>query len=145
MIAVLFSLFSLSLAFGHYSSQKMADDSAVVGLEQAWNQAELHHDVKATNLFLADSFIYVDNQGQLQNKAQYLAGIEDTSYSPQEIRNEDLKVIMYGDTAIATSAYMARGTEQGKTFAFHGRFVDVWVKLNGIWLCVSDQETEIAR
>ena len=145
MIAVLCSLFQLSLAIGQYSSQKPAEDSAVVGLEQAWNQVELHHDVKAANSMMADTFVYVDGQGRLQNKAQYLAGIGDSSYRPQEIRNEDLKVIMYGDTAIVTSAYTTRGTDQGKPFVHHGRFVDVWVKLSGIWLCVSSQETRITR
>jgi len=125
--------------------QKATEDGAIVGLEYAWNQAELHHDVKAADAMMAESFVYVDGQGQLEGKAQYLTGMGDSSYRPEEIRNEGLKVIMYGDTAIVTSAYMTRGTNQGKPFLHHGRFVDVWVKRNGSWLCVSSQETRIGR
>ena len=117
----------------------------MVGLEHAWNQAELHHDVKAAGAMMADSFVYADAQARLLNKAQYLAGISDKSYQAEEIRNEDLKVVMYGDTAIVTSAYTTRGTDQGKPFVHHGRFVDVWVKLSGKWLCVSSQETRTTR
>jgi len=135
----------LALAMGEPSIPKTTEDSVMVGLENAWNQAELHHDVNAASAMMADSFVYVDGQGRLLNKAQYLAGIGDKSYHEEEIRNEDLKVIMYGETAIVTSAYTTRGTDRGKPFVHHGRFVDVWVKLNGKWLCVSSQETRMTR
>ncbi len=144
-IATLLWLLSLSLAVGQHTAQKTREDSAMVGLENAWNQAELHHDVSAASAMMADSFVNVDGQGRLLSKAQYLAGIGDKSYRAEEIRNEDLKVVMYGDTSIVTSAYTTRGTDQGKPFVHHGRFVDVWVKLNGRWLCVSSQETRITR
>ena len=130
---------------GQHSAQKATEDSAVVGLENAWNQAELHHDVNAASAMMTDFFVYVDGEGRLLNKAQYLAGIADKSYHEEEIRNEDLKVVMFGDTAIVTSAYTTRGTDQGKPFVHHGRFVDVWIKLNGKWLCVSSQETRMTR
>ena len=145
MIATALCLLSLSLAMGQHLAQKTTEDSAMVGLENAWNQAEMHHDVKTADAMMADSFVYVDGQGRLLSKAQYLAGIGDKSYDEEEIRNEDLKVVMYGDTAIVTSAYTTRGADQGKPFVHHGRFVDVWVKLNGKWLCVSSQETRMTR
>ncbi len=141
MIATLLLVFPLSIAV----AQKTTGDSAIVGLENAWNQAELHHDVNAASAMMADSFLYVDGHGQLQSKAQYVAGIGDKSYRPEEIQNEDLKVVMYGDTAIVTSAYIARGTDQGERFEQRGRFVDVWIKLNGKWLCASSQETWITQ
>jgi hypothetical protein len=52
---------------------------------------------------------------------------------------------MYADTAIVTSAYLARGIDSRRHFAQRGRFVDVWVKLNGNWLCVSSQDTFIEQ
>lgn len=101
------------------------EDSAVIGLENAWRQAELHHDAKAASAMLVNSFFYVDAEGGIETRAEYVAGIGDKSYHPEEIKNEDLKVVMYGDTAIVTSAYLARGTDEGKHFAQRGRFADV--------------------
>ena len=144
-IATLLLLLPLALALGQHSAESSGEDSAVVGLENAWKQAELHHDTNAASALLADSFLYVDGQGELQTKAQYVAGIGDKSYRPEEIKNEDLKVVMYGDTAIVTSAYLARGFDSGQHFAQRGRFVDVWVKLGGKWLCVSSQDTFIEQ
>jgi ketosteroid isomerase-like protein len=119
------------------------DQSMILAMENAWNQAELHHDAKAADAILADTFISVDHHGQLENKAQYLAGLRDVTFNPQQISNTDTTVYVYGDTAIVTSAYRTKGTDGGKPFAHHGRFTDTWVKLNGSWKCVANQETLI--
>ena len=142
--ATLLLLLPLCLAMGQHSRDSSREDSAVIGLENAWREAELHHDMKATSAMLADTFFYVDAEGAIETRAEYVAGIGDKSYHPEELKNENLKVVMYGDTAIVTSAYLARGTDEGKRFAQRGRFVDVWIKLNGKWLCVSSQDTWIS-
>jgi ketosteroid isomerase-like protein len=122
-----------------------ADKSMILALENAWNQAELHHDSDAVDAIVADTFISVDHHGQLQTKAEYMAGLKDTGFNPEQISNTDTSVYVYGDTAIVTSAYRTRGTDNGKPFVHHGRFTDTWVKLNGKWKCVADQETLIGK
>jgi ketosteroid isomerase-like protein len=122
-----------------------ADETLILALESAWNQAELHHDAKAAADIMADTFISVDHHGKLMNKAQYLADLKDESFHPEQIANENPKVYMYGNTAIVTSAYRTRGTDSGQPFVHHGRFTDTWVKVNGKWVCVADQETLIGK
>src|ERR1700740_1670697 len=129
-------------AIGQQSSTS-ADKSLILALEGAWNQAELHHDANAAAAILADTFISVDHHGTLLNKARYLADLKDTSFKPEEISNSDTSVYIYGDVAIVTSAYRTKGTDNGKPFAHHGRFTDTWIKQNGKWQCVADQETLI--
>jgi ketosteroid isomerase-like protein len=140
-------LASLAISVTVYSQDTVkpsgGDQSMIRAMENAWNQAELHHGAKAADAILADTFISVDHHGQLENKAQYLAGLRDTSFNPQQISNTDTTVYVYGDTAIVTSVYRTKGTDGGKPFAHHGRFTDTWVKLNGSWKCVADQETLI--
>src|ERR1039458_5366471 len=65
------------------------DKSMILALENAWNQAELHHDAAATDAILADTFISIDHHGQLQNKCQYMAGLKDTSFNPEQISNTE--------------------------------------------------------
>jgi ketosteroid isomerase-like protein len=120
-----------------------ANDNAIRGLEYAWNQAEMHHDVKAVDALLADSFIRVDNRGQFVTKQEYLRGIADASERSQQVVNEDIAVFIYGDTAIAASTYHVKGTRKGKAFVERGRFIDTWVRLRGDWRCVANQETLI--
>jgi ketosteroid isomerase-like protein len=119
------------------------DKSMILALESAWNQAEIHHDAAAATSIMADTFISVDHHGAFQNKQQYLAGIKDLSFQPAEIANSDTSVYLYGNIAIVTSEYRTKGTDSGKPFVHHGRFTDTWVKLNGEWKCVADQETLI--
>jgi len=119
------------------------DKSMVLALESAWNQAEIHHDANAVASIMADTFISVDHHGVLQNKAQYLAGLKDLSFKPEEIANSDTSVYLYGNVAVVTSVYRTKGTDSGKAFVHHGRFTDTWVRLNGEWKCVANQETLI--
>jgi ketosteroid isomerase-like protein len=122
-----------------------AEKSMILALENAWNQAELHHDAGAAAAILEETFISVDHHGHLQTKAQYIADLKDTSFNPEQISNTDTTVYIYGNTAIVTSAYRTKGTDNGKPFVHHGRFTDTWVNQNGQWKCIANQETLIAN
>jgi len=117
------------------------NDSAIRGMEYAWNQAELHHDIRALQALLADNFVRVDNHGRFVDKAQYMKEIASSSTESQEIVNEDILVHMYGDAAIAVSTFHVKGSRKGKTFAERGRFIDTWVRVGGNWQCAANQET----
>ena len=142
-LALLLPAFPL-LAVAQTKATNSADDrSMILALESAWNQAEIHHDANAAASIMADTFISVDHHGVIQNKSQYLAGLKDLSFKPTEIANSETSVYLYGDTAIVTSAYRTKGTDGGKPFVHRGRFTDTWIKRNGEWKCVADQETLI--
>ena len=49
-----------------------ADASKLIALENAWNQAQLHHDAKAVSNLVSDSFVYTDYDGTVMNKADFL-------------------------------------------------------------------------
>lgn len=122
-----------------------SEEKMILALESAWNQAELHHDAKAASALMADNFISVDHHGTFLNRAEYLAGIKDESFKPEQISNHDTRVYVYGSTAIVTSAYRTRGTDGGKPFVHNGRFTDTWANIGGKWLCVASHETWISK
>jgi ketosteroid isomerase-like protein len=122
-----------------------AEKSMVLALENAWNQAELHHDASAVDALVAETFISVDHHGHLQTKAQYIGDLKDTSFNPEQISNTDTSVYIYGNTAIVTSAYRTKGTDGGKPFVHRGRFTDTWVNMSGKWKCVANQETLVSE
>jgi|SRR5579862_849883 len=143
--SALLSLFLLLplVAFAQQSSENSSDRSLILALESAWNQAEIHHDATAASAILAENFISVDHHGALEAKAQYLADMKDMTFNPEEISNSNPTVYLYGDTAIVTSTYRTKGTDKGKPFVHRGRFTDTWIKRDGKWQCVADQETLI--
>jgi len=141
-IVALCFLFS-GLLLPSFAQDSSADKSMVLALESAWNQAELHHDANAAAAVLSDNFFSVDHHGKLLSRSQYLADMKDLSYKPEEISNTDTSIYIYGDVAVVTSAYRTKGTMDSKPFIHHGRFTDTWIKKDGQWKCVADQETLI--
>ena len=113
------------------------DKSRILALETSWNQAELHNDAHAVDLLLADDFVMTVADGYTMNKAQTLASVRDTSYRPDALQSDDMKVHMYGNTAVVTGSFLEKGKDKGKAFERRGRFTDTWINLNGEWRCAA--------
>ncbi len=146
-IAVSILLVAASLCQGQAASDKTsADTSMLVALENAWNQAQLHHDSKALEELTADTFISTDNDGVLMTRGQFLADNKDPSYAPTVMANSDVKVFVYpGGVAVVAGVYHAKGTSDGKPFDHYGRFTDTWVRLNGRWQCVASHTSNLKK
>jgi ketosteroid isomerase-like protein len=141
VILVLGLLFATSA----FAQSDRGEVSMLIALENAWNQAQLHHDSKALDSLVADTFITTDNDGVLMNKSQFLADAKDTGYEPTLMANTDVKVILYKDTAVVAGVYHSKGTSAGKPFDHHGRFTDTWVNQNGKWQCVSSHTSTLKK
>jgi hypothetical protein len=115
--------------------------SKLIALENAWNQAQLHHDSGALNSLVGEAFVYTDTDGTVMNKSQFLADAEDPNYHATVMSNENIKVYPYPNTAIVVGTYHAKGTLKGKPFDHYGRFTDTWIYLKGIWQCVASHTT----
>ena len=121
------------------------NESLLVALENAWNQAQLHHDSKALDALVADTFISTDNDGTFMTKAQFLADNRDPSYAPTVMMNSEEKVFLYGNTAVVAGIYHAKGLSKGKPFDHYGRFTDTWVYLNSKWVCVATHTSGLKK
>jgi hypothetical protein len=107
--------------------------------------AEQSKDAAALNQLLADTFVYVDYDGALMNKKQFLASTINGEVQNEQINNEGMTIQIYGDAAVVNGAYRDKGLEKGKPFSRHGRFTDAWISRNGIWQCVASQSTLIKQ
>lgn len=120
-----------------------AEQTRILALENAWNLAEEHKDVKALDSLLDPSLVYVDYDGSMMDKAQFMASVQAPSLQPQQITNETMTARVYGASAVVTGIYRERGTQNGKPYSRRGRFTDTWVYQNGTWTCVASQSTLI--
>ena len=94
---------------------------------------------------LADKFVNTNADGKVRNKAETLAAEKATKYSSAEY--PELKVTVFGDTAIATSVWKGEYTdESGKPAKSHSRWTDTWVKMpDGKWQCVATHGSNIEK
>jgi len=121
------------------------DESRLIALENAWNQAQLHHDAKALDALVANSFVYTDYDGTVMDKTKFLDDLKDPSYRATLIANEDVKVHMYPSAAVVYGTYHTKGTYKGKSFEHHGRFTDTWIYQDRGWQCVASHTNLVEK
>ena len=133
----LFLLLSGLLMARDPANDVTADASKLIALENAWNQAQLHHDAKALNNLVSDGFVYTDYDGTVMNKAEFLADLKDPNYHATLIANDEARVISYANAAIVVGTYHSKGTYKRQPFDHYGRFTDTWLYQNNKWQCVA--------
>jgi len=114
----------MPVAAMHAQSAQDSDSARVLALETLWNQAEVAKDASALDHLLADDFTYVDIDGSLQNKAQFLNGIKHPVEHIEVIGNDSLKAHVYHDTVILSGTSCAKRTLNGKASVHSGRLTD---------------------
>ena len=122
-----------------------AEKTRILALENAWNLAEEHKDVKALEGLLASTLVYIDYDGSLMDKAQFMASVKAPALHPEQIVNESMTAHLYGNSAIVTGIYREKGRVGGKPYLRRGRFTDTWVYQNSTWVCVASQSTLISH
>jgi len=120
-----------------------AAGSKLLALEHAWNQAEAFKDLKALDDLFDNALVYVDPDGTLLTKAEFLSRVK--SASLQQVVTQSMVVKLFGNTAIVTGTYRATEFIRGKTVVVQGRFVDTWVYKDSTWVCVAAQSTPLQR
>jgi ketosteroid isomerase-like protein len=124
-----------------------ATKSKIVALEGAWNQAYKSGDTKALDALLDSAIVLVNDDGSVLTKPEFLAGLKSAGSQAgsqeQQVAPESMSVHLFGNTAIATGIFRAKGTESGKPYVRRERFIDTWVFREGRWICVATDATPI--
>ncbi len=120
--------------------------SKIRALETVWDRAEEKGDVGALDLIFDNTMIYVDEDGALLTKKQFLNRVvKESGTDVQWLSTSIVSVKVYGDTAVVVGNYTVKGAHGGKPHQWAGRFIDTWTVKAGIWLCVVAQSTPIPR
>jgi ketosteroid isomerase-like protein len=143
----LFLLFFAVLGTLRAQDSEAATKSKIVALEQLWNQAYKAGDTKALDTILDKEIVLVNDDGSVQDKAEFLASVKQSPSQPasqqQQVAPESLNVHLFGTTAIATGVMRVKGIENGKPYTRRERFVDTWVYKSGAWVCVGTDATPV--
>lgn len=139
-------LVAIGLASGVAESDEDAGArSKIMALENVWNNAEKARDIAALDLILDNEMVYIDEDGSILTKGQFLERAKQAGPELQTLVTSAVNVQVYGQTALASGTYRVSGVARGKAFQRQGRFIDTWVLRNGTWLCVAAQSTPVVR
>jgi ketosteroid isomerase-like protein len=115
----------------------------IAALEKAWNQAYKAADRRALDAILDDHIVLTNDDGSTQTKAEFLASLTPSNSQEQQVAPESITVHVFGDVAIATGVFRAKGLEKGKRYARRERFVDTWLRRGENWVCIGTNATPI--
>jgi len=135
----------VAVAIPTTSQQPHGDASAATAetlqsIERAWLNAEKNHDAAAFEEFVADDWIAITPDGKSQTKAERAAEIKASRLTSAKMG--DMKVRIFGDTAVVTGSDDEISEEGGKNSTSHFIWTDVFVKRHGKWLAVASQTAE---
>lgn len=118
------------------------DAAQVLQREHQYTAALLHGDTRLFASVLADSFVDTSEGGALRNKQQMLDIISHQA-PPTSITETDRRIQIYGNAAVVTVKFDAKGLYKGKAYDSAGRATDVWIKRAGVWYCVAAHSSAI--
>jgi ketosteroid isomerase-like protein len=126
------------------ASGKHNVEQELMQMEHDWSAAFLNHDVSAVARILADDYVGTDGRGIMTTKAEEMeeakAPAPGAPMPERAILEEtisDLKVRVYGNTAVVTGIANEKVSFKGKESLIRYRRTTVYVKRQGRWQCVS--------
>jgi ketosteroid isomerase-like protein len=117
----------------------------LVKLENEFARAVANNDADTLDGILGDDWIIVDSDGSIIDKARFLGVIKSGGLSHESMESTDLRVRLYGNTAVVTGLTTTKGKYMGQDFTSCERATDVFVKQTDRWQCVFTQLTRFAK
>jgi ketosteroid isomerase-like protein len=109
----------------------------IEALEMQWRDAVVGNNVTQMDHLLADDYIGISANGLVETKAQVLALRKAGTMRISELNLSDLKVRVYGDTAVVTSRASLAGTNGQSDISGNYRYTRVYNRRLGQWKIVS--------
>jgi ketosteroid isomerase-like protein len=122
-----------------------AAEKDLIKVENDWGNAWVKSDGKFFDQLYATEYLATSSDGIVYNK---VAGIKDDTspeYAEKSFNLTDLKVHIYGETAVVTGRNNVKFKKGGKAEQIDVRFTDVFVKRDGRWQCVATQGTKVGK
>jgi len=123
---------------------KKADTVAELkALDAKLTDAFKARDVQILDKYTAKGYLEIDPRGGLHNKKQYLEHLSKGTAKFEDLKETDVKVRVYGNTAIVTGLLHLKAMVQDKDISGDYRWTRVYNKKGDEWLCVNEQHTYV--
>ncbi len=108
----------------------------LIGVAHEWDRAMIENDPEAIGRFMADDWTIIGSDGSVGDKATFLGLVKSGELSHDVMESDDLRVRVYGDTAVVTAQGVSGGMYRGQAFREVERSSCVFVRQEGQWRCV---------
>ena len=143
LLSVLLTLVTAAAAFAQ-SERKAAPKRSVEGqlieLERQLSEALVREDASVLDRLWSNDLVFTFPNGKVSNKAQRLAGQKPAaqpSQSESRNTNDEVKVFLYGSTAVVTVLSTWSGKENNQAYSSQFQATHVWAKQEGRWQLVA--------
>ena len=120
---------------------KTAD--AVKELDAKRFAAQMKNDMEALTTLLADDLVYCHSSAKVDGKSEFIDSMRSGRTKYESIEPSDVKVRVYGNTAIVNGMAKLTVATNGQPNTFSLRYTDVWVMRDNKWQMVSWQSTRL--
>ena len=135
-------LVAVSTAVAQQQSVRTRDAASTEQAVQQQDQERIRAQIAADTIGLgriyADDFIGIGPTGVMRNKADVIADFTTHALTYQSIITAEVRVRIYGNTAVETGRSTMVGEDRGKAVPRDNRFTRVWVMTNGRWQLVAN-------
>ena len=137
---VLFTTVSIALAQKQSArrNQNRSVERVIRQLDYERIQAQIGANAVALNRIYADDFIGIGPSGTVRTKPQVISDFTSGELKFQSITTDDVRVRVYGNTAVETGRSTMIGQDKGKAVPRDNRFTRVWIKQVGHWRLVAN-------
>ena len=135
LVLITLSLLAVPLAW----SQGGNSEQQIKTLIDQVYAALLKADTNFLETLLSDDYTGIRGDGLLLTKAQEIESVKSGAIKYETNEIKDLKIRVYGNTAVTTVLTFFKGITNGKPNSGNVRTTRVWVKQMGKWKCVSYQ------
>jgi ketosteroid isomerase-like protein len=127
------------------AADERSNEQAIQTLEQAWAAALVKGDQAMIDRIESPDWTLADPEGNLITKATTDADLRSGKMKFESVHGDELKVRVFGDSAIAFGLVTEKGKYDGKDVSEQYRFTDVFIKKDGRWQAVCTHLTRVAK
>ena len=136
-------IFTILVVFAISSQAQSKAEREVLAANDAFDRAIVTRDVEGYARIIAEDFIFTGPDGRISDKKGEIERVRTRPLTFEFGKSDDVRVKVYGNTAVITGRFTAKGKSDSSDFTFVERYTAVFVKRGGRWQMVAEQATEI--
>jgi ketosteroid isomerase-like protein len=152
LLSVLLTIVAGSPALAQSESKsapsKRSIERQLIELERQLSDALVREDPAVLDRLWSNDLVFTFPNGKVSNKAQRLAGQKPAvqpSQSESQTSNDEVKVYVYGNTAVVTVLSTWSGKANNQAYSSQFQATHVWVKQEGRWQLVAAHVSPVKK